>query len=63
MIKMPAERLLGYGLLYIPLTILLILFMVPVYGAIVTAFKSQAEVPPAVIGPRQQVWQRKTSTA
>ena len=44
MIKMPAERLLGYGLLYIPLTILLILFMVPVYGAIVTAFKSQAEV-------------------
>ena len=44
MIKMPAERLLGYGLLYVPLTILLILFMVPVYGAIVTAFKSQAEV-------------------
>ncbi len=37
-------RLLGYALLYFALTILLILFMTPVYGAIVTAFKSQAEV-------------------
>ena len=32
------------AVLYFVLTILLILFMVPVYGAIVTAFKSQAEV-------------------
>ena len=32
------------ALLYFALTILLILFMAPVYGAIVTAFKSQAEV-------------------
>ena len=38
------SRLLGTALLYFLLTILLILFMVPVYGAIVTAFKSQAEV-------------------
>ncbi|MCY4071776.1 MAG: carbohydrate ABC transporter permease [Chloroflexi bacterium] len=37
-------RLLGYALLYLLLTLLLILFMTPVYGAIVTAFKSQAEV-------------------
>ena len=35
---------LGVFLLYATLTILLILFMTPVYGAIVTAFKSQAEV-------------------
>ena len=35
---------LGTALLYFFLTIMLILFMVPVYGAIVTAFKSQAEV-------------------
>ncbi len=32
------------ALLYSGLTVLLILFMAPVYGAIVTAFKSQAEV-------------------
>ncbi len=38
------QRLLSTALLYFVLTILLILFMVPVYGAIVTAFKSQAEV-------------------
>ena len=38
------QRLLGKAVLYFLLTILLILFMVPVYGAIVTAFKSQAEV-------------------
>ncbi|MCY4020709.1 MAG: carbohydrate ABC transporter permease [Chloroflexi bacterium] len=38
------SRLLGYALLYLILTLLLILFMTPVYGAIVTAFKSQAEV-------------------
>ena len=38
------QRLLGAALLYFLLTIMLILFMVPVYGAIVTAFKSQAEV-------------------
>ena len=38
------RRLLGTALLYFVLTIMLILFMVPVYGAIVTAFKSQAEV-------------------
>ncbi len=37
-------RLLGYALLYLLLTLLLIIFMTPVYGAIVTAFKSQAEV-------------------
>ena len=35
---------LGTALLYFFLTIMLILFMVPVYGAIVTAFKSQTEV-------------------
>ncbi len=35
---------LGSALLYFVLTIMLILFMVPVYGAIVTAFKSQQEV-------------------
>ena len=34
----------GRGLLYGFLTATLILFMVPVYGAIVTAFKTQAEV-------------------
>ena len=38
------QRLLSTALLYFVLTIMLILFMVPVYGAIVTAFKSQAEV-------------------
>ncbi len=38
------QRLLSTALLYCVLTIMLILFMVPVYGAIVTAFKSQAEV-------------------
>ena len=38
------QRLLSTALLYFLLTIMLILFMVPVYGAIVTAFKSQAEV-------------------
>ena len=38
------RRRLGTALLYFVLTIMLILFMVPVYGAIVTAFKSQAEV-------------------
>ena len=38
------SKWLGTALLYFLLTILLILFMVPVYGAIVTAFKSQAEV-------------------
>ncbi|MDE2859552.1 MAG: carbohydrate ABC transporter permease [Chloroflexota bacterium] len=37
-------RRLGTGLLYAALTIMLILFMAPVYGAIATAFKSQAEV-------------------
>ena len=37
-------RLGGRVLLYGALTLLLILFMVPVYGAIVTAFKSIAEV-------------------
>ena len=38
------SKWLGTALLYTVLTIMLILFMVPVYGAIVTAFKSQAEV-------------------
>ena len=38
------SRRLGTALLYFLLTIMLVLFMVPVYGAIVTAFKSQAEV-------------------
>ena len=38
------QRLLSTALLYFVLTIMLILFMTPVYGAIVTAFKSQAEV-------------------
>ena len=42
--RMNWSRRLGTGLLYFLLTIMLILFMVPVYGAIVTAFKSQAEV-------------------
>ena len=49
-------RLAGTALLYFALTIMLILFMVPVYGAIVTAFKSAVEVatqgywtPPATI--------------
>ncbi len=37
-------RWLGEALRYGALTIVLILFMVPVYGAIVTAFKTQAEV-------------------
>ena len=38
------RKLAGNILLYGALSILLILFMVPVYGAIVTAFKSQADV-------------------
>ena len=38
------SKRLSNAALYFVLTILLILFMVPVYGAIVTAFKSQAEV-------------------
>ena len=38
------SRWLRTALLYFVLTIMLILFMAPVYGAIVTAFKSQAEV-------------------
>ncbi len=38
------SKLLGNAVRYFLLTIFLILFMVPVYGAIVTAFKSQAEV-------------------
>ena len=38
------SRGLGSAALYVALTIMLILFMVPVYGAIVTALKSQAEV-------------------
>ena len=38
------SKWLGTALLYFILTIMLILFMAPVYGAIVTAFKSQAEV-------------------
>ncbi len=38
------KKRLGQALLYLPLTLMLILFMVPVYGAIVTAFKTQAEV-------------------
>ena len=38
------QRLLGTALRYIALTIMLILFMTPVYGAVVTAFKTQAEV-------------------
>ncbi len=37
-------RRLRDGALYFALTIMLILFMTPVYGAVVTAFKSQAEV-------------------
>lgn len=37
-------RRLRAGALYFTLTIMLILFMTPVYGAVVTAFKSQAEV-------------------
>ena len=37
-------RLLGRAVVFVILTILLVLFMVPVYGAIVTAFKSQKEV-------------------
>ena len=41
---MNSRQLLGNGLRYFALTTVLILFMVPVYGAIVTAFKSQAEV-------------------
>ena len=39
-----AKRMLGFGILYFLLTIMLIVFMVPVYGAIVTAFKTLAEV-------------------
>ena len=35
---------LGTALLYFFLSVMLVLFMVPVYGAIVTAFKTQAEV-------------------
>ena len=38
------RRLLRTALLYFVLTIMLILFLVPVYGVIVTAFKSAAEV-------------------
>ncbi len=38
------SRNMGIAVRYVILTIMLILFMVPVYGAIVTAFKSQAEV-------------------
>ena len=38
------SRWLGSAVLYGFLTIMLILFMAPVYGAIVTAFKTQAEV-------------------
>ena len=38
------QELLRKAVLYFWLTIMLVLFMVPVYGAIVTAFKSQAEV-------------------
>jgi len=38
------SKYLATALLYFLLTIMLILFMVPVYGAIVTAFKTQAEV-------------------
>ena len=37
-------RLLGTAALYFALTVMLIMFMVPVYGAIVTAFKSAKEV-------------------
>ena len=42
----PSRRKVNWktALLYAALTVLLILFMVPVYGAIVTAFKSIAEV-------------------
>ena len=39
-----AKRMLGFGILYFLLTIMLIVFMVPVYGAIVTAFKTLVEV-------------------
>ena len=42
--KLSPANLLGKLVLYTLLTIMLIVFMVPVYGAIVTAFKSQAEV-------------------
>ena len=42
--QMNWNRRLGSALLYALLTLTLILFMVPVYGAIVTAFKTQAEV-------------------
>ena len=38
------SRWLGEALRYGALTVMLILFIVPVYGAIVTAFKTQAEV-------------------
>ncbi len=38
------RKWLSNALLYFALTVLLILFMTPVYGAIVTAFKSAAEV-------------------
>ena len=38
------RKLAGRALLYGFLTLMLVLFMVPVYGAIVTAFKTQAEV-------------------
>ncbi len=42
--QMNLRKRLATALLYFVLTIMLILFMVPVYGAIVTAFKTQAEV-------------------
>ena len=37
-------RRMSQALLYAALTVMLLLFLVPVYGAIVTAFKSQAEI-------------------
>ena len=52
------KRRLGHAALYLPLTLLLIAFMLPVYGVAVTAFKSVAEVsangywtPPAALNP------------
>ena len=42
--QMNWRKLAGRALLYGFLTLMLVLFMVPVYGAIVTAFKTQAEV-------------------
>ncbi len=43
-LQMNVRKYFASALLYFVLTIMLILFMTPVYGAIVTAFKSQAEV-------------------